>query len=330
MLLIPAPTPQELRAAYRAGVARYIGERRRKITPFVRETYSLRSSLALHREALREDFWRAPTNVMLAVPQLAMDIGAAGASRLGWRQASEGLRRRRLPLDTAAGRALTWRVMTRFLELPFESPDGRVSTKDALGEAILREPPFPALLAPLDAALAGHRDPEALQRWLTDALTHYAESRTHAADLTNALLAGTAGALFFKQFTPGAISLGPLLTQAIAQKMAPLWLPLGGKLMGLLPASLLSGSLAASVPAAATAGTTLGLLGIAAVVASCSGIVTDPLQARLGLHRYRLRRLIDRMERSLLGQEQAAYSLPDRYAARLLDLLDLARSFKTA
>ncbi len=324
-LPIPRPSDAEIRAAYEAGVSSYIAERRRMIPAFVRETYGLRGSLKIHGQALGEDIWRGPANVLMTVPQLAVDLGAAGASQLGWQRASQGLRAQRFQVDTVAGREVTWRVMTQFLELPYESPDGRVSHKDALSEAILRQPPFPALLAPLDNALAEQRDPEALRLWLTDSLTHYVDSRSHAAELANAMLASAVGALAFKQWTPGAASLGPLLAQAVAQKAAPLWLPVGGKLMGLLPASL-----AASAPMVATAGATLGLLGIGALVASFSGILTDPVQARLGLHQYRLRRLLGRMERSLLGQEKSAYRLPDRYAARLVDLLDLARSFKTA
>lgn len=314
-----------MRAAYEAGVASYIAERRRRIHPFVRETYSLRSSLKLHRNALSEDIWRGPANVLMTVPQLAVEVGAAGATRLGWRRASERLRAQRLQVDTVGGREVTWRVMTEFLELPYESPDGRVSHKDALSEAILRQPPFPALLAPFEQAVAEQQDPEALRLWLTESLTHYVDSRSHAAELANAMLASAVGVLLFKQWTPGAASLGPLLAQAVAQKTAPLWLPLGGKLIGILPASL-----AASAPMVATAGATLGLLGIGALLASFSGIVTDPIQARVGLHHYRLRRLVNRMERSLLGQDQASYTLPDRYAARLFDILDLARSFKTA
>lgn len=324
-LPILSPSQGEMRAAYEAGVACYIAERRRRIHPFVRETYSLRSSLKLHRNALGEDIWRGPANVLMTVPQLAVEVGAAGATRLGWRRASERLRAQRLQVDTVGGREVTWRVMTEFLELPYESPDGRVSHKDALSEAILRQPPFPALLAPFEQAVAEQQDPEALRLWLTESLTHYVDSRSHAAELANAMLASAVGVFLFKQWTPGAASLGPLLAQAVAQKTAPLWLPLGGKLIGILPASL-----AASAPMVATAGATLGLLGIGALLASFSGIVTDPIQARVGLHHYRLRRLVNRMERSLLGQDQASYTLPDRYAARLFDILDLARSFKTA
>ncbi|MEO1190292.1 MAG: DUF6635 family protein [Pseudomonadota bacterium] len=324
-LPIISPEKGEIRAAYEAGVAAYVAERHERMDAFVQTTYSLRGSYAIHRDALKEDYWRGPANVLMTVPQLAVEVGAAGASRMGWRQASDSLRKRRLQVDTVGGREVTWRLMTEFLELPYESPDGRVSHKDALAEAILRQPPFPALLAPLDQAVEQKPDREALRAWLVDSLTHYVDSRSHAAELVNALLASAAGALLFKQFTPGAASLGPLLAQAVAQKTAPLWLPFGGKIMGLLPASLV-----ATAPAAATAGATIGLLGIGALLASFSGLLTDPLQARVGLHHYRLRRLLNRLERSLLGHEQASYRLPDRYAARLFDILDLARSFKTA
>ena len=67
-----------------------------------------------------------------------------------------------------------------------------------------------------------------------------------------------------------------------------------------------------------------GLIGLGAVVTAFAGILTDPLQRALGMHRRRLHRLIDALGVELKGGRQA-FQVRDHYAARILDLVDLAR-----
>ncbi|MSO74950.1 MAG: hypothetical protein EXQ99_07405 [Alphaproteobacteria bacterium] len=57
-----------------------------------------------------------------------------------------------------------------------------------------------------------------------------------------------------------------------------------------------------ALSAAMTGGVALGL----AAISAFSGVLTDPLQRRLGLHRRRLRRLIDAVESALRGDEGAS------------------------
>ena len=86
----------------------------------------------------------------------------------------------------------------------------------------------------------------------------------------------------------------------------------GGLWYGLFPAA---------APAAVTAGVTGGVLLGGALLAAFSGVATDPLQRRFGLHQRRLRRLIDGLERALLEQT-GRFTVRDHYVARVLDLLD--------
>ncbi len=67
-----------------------------------------------------------------------------------------------------------------------------------------------------------------------------------------------------------------------------------------------------------------GLIGFGAVVTAFAGILTDPLQRALGMHHRRLHRLIDALGVELRGGRQA-FQVRDHYAARILDLVDLAR-----
>lgn len=216
--------------------------------------------------------------------------------------------------------------MTEFLELPYLQAHGeerRESHRDALAEALLSDP----LVAPQLDRLQGHlrargQDP-AFRAWMADTLATYGSSRTAAADLTNALIAAAGGGLAFHHFTPGALSLGPLLAQALAAKLAAGAFPLGAGLGGLF-----YGAFPAGAPLLMTAGVTGGLLGVAAILASVSGVVTDPIQRRLGLHQRRLRRLVDALEAELLEGGGKRFTVRDHYAARLMDLLDLARTLR--
>src|SRR5262250_774159 len=64
-------------------IARYFAERHRRVGPFVDRHFSLRGALALHRRALGWDIVKAPVNLALAVPQVALRLGAASLRRAG-------------------------------------------------------------------------------------------------------------------------------------------------------------------------------------------------------------------------------------------------------
>ena len=55
---------------------------------------------------------------------------------------------------------------------------------------------------------------------LQEKINTYMQSRTAAAELANNVVLASAGATLFKQLTPGALSLGPVLAGAVAQQAA--------------------------------------------------------------------------------------------------------------
>jgi len=322
-LPIPLADPE---MAWRRAVLRYCAERRALAGGFARDTYAWRGTLRLHGKALGHDLWRAPANLALGVPYAAARASAGIARRLGFGDTAAWLERQRFFFATDVGREVEWRVMTQFLALPYAQPgpDGlRLSHRDALAEAFLAEARVAPMLSALERTLAERgRDPD-FRAWMTQTLATYTGSRIAAADLTNALLAATAGGLAFQQLTPGALSLGPLLAQALSAKLAAGSFPLGAGLGGLF-----FGTFPATAPMVLTATMTGGLLGLAALLATFSGLLTDPLQQRLGLHRRRLLRLVDALERELLEGEGRSFVVRDHYVARVLDLVDLLRALR--
>lgn len=321
----PVPRPDEaaLRRAVERGIARYCNERRRRIPSFVAETYGWRGALGLHRRALGWDLARGPANLLLSGPYLASRVAAAGARRLGAAETARWLAGRKLFLTTDVAREVEWRVFAEFLELPYAQDLGaagaRRHDRDALAEAVLSDPEVDAALHALLQPVGQRADDPDFRAWLTDAMQHYTGTRTAAVDVTNALISAGAGALAFKQWTPGAITLGPILAQAIAQKVAIMSFPLGAGLGGLW-----YGAFPAAAPVAATAVATGGVVALGALVAAFAGIVADPVQGHLGLHQRRLRKLVDALERELRQGEGESFELRDHYVARVFDLMDLA------
>lgn len=303
--------------AVREGLARYFAARRARVDAFIDRHFALRGALRLHRAALGWDVLRAPVNLTLAAPQLGLGVAGAAARRLGARRLGRRLQRMHLMLPTAVGREIEWLILTDLLELP--ATDGkRVATRDALAEAILEGPALTAALQPVLAAIGQHRDDPGFRARLTAAMAVYAGSRAAAAELTTGMISLGAGALAFNKLTPGIATLGPTLAALFAQQAAvasfPFGAALGGVWYGLFPVA---------PPLGLVAGMTGGLMLAGSTVAAFAGVIADPLQRRLGLHRARLLRLIATLERQAADPAAPGFAVRDQYVARLLDLFDL-------
>ncbi|MFT7449070.1 MAG: hypothetical protein ACI9LZ_004020, partial [Glaciecola sp.] len=62
------------------------------------------------------------------------------------------------------------------------------------------------------------------------------------------------------------------------------------------------------------------------VFAAFAGVLADPVQSRLGIHRRRLLRLIDTLEVELCGAGNKPFAVREHYYARLFDLWDVVGS----
>ena len=277
----------------------------------------MRGTLALHRAAVGWDILRTPINLTLAAPAAALHLAAKGARRIGASRVADRLGRRQLLLRTSLARRVEWLFCTELLQLPCRIGDC-IATRDSLAETILAEP---QVQEPLRVALEtiGRRgdDPEFRQQ-LERTMAEYAVSRGAAAEIATALMSLGAGAVTLGKLTPGAVSFAPMLASVVAQQAAISSFPLGAGIGSLwygwfpvVPSPLL------------LFGFSSGLLTVGSVLSAFAGVVTDPIQRRLGLHQRRLLRMIDAMERQMLDPAAPGYVVYDRYVARLVDLLDL-------
>ena len=302
--------------AVEAGARRYFADRRARIKPFIDAHFSLSGSLALHRSALGWDIARAPANLSLSVPQLAMLLGAKAAHRLGADRA-EALLHRSILLETSVSRELDWLLHTELLELPIVQKQ-RQSRHDALAEAILGEPVVAEMVEGALRDIGRHGDDPAFRERLRHALTEFGVARNAAAEITTALMNLGAGALTLNKFTPGAVALGPALAAVISQQAAvgafPLGTWLGGVWYGLFPVA----------PAMGLIMTTTGALMLAsASLAAFAGVISDPIQRATGLHQRRLEKMVGALEGQFFDPAAPGFAVHDHYVARLLDVFAL-------
>jgi hypothetical protein len=303
-------------AAVEAGARRYFAERRRRIKPFIDAHFSLAGTLGLHRAALGWDIPKAPLNLSLSAPQLAMHVGAAIAGRLGAKQAQSFLKRSIL-LETSVSRELEWLIYTELLELPIVQKK-RQSGHDALSEAILGEPAVAEAVEGALREIGRHGEDPAFRERLRHAMGEYGITRNAAAEITTGLLNLGAGALTLNKLTPGAVSLGPALAAVLSQQAAVSAFPLGGWLGGVWYGLF---------PVAPTLGlvmtTTGGLMLASATFAAFAGVISDPIQRATGLHQRRLEKMVEALERQFFDPTAPGFAVHDHYVARLLDMFDL-------
>lgn len=298
-------------AVVRDVASHYLASRRDQVDAFVDRHFGFAGTVRLHGRTLGWDLLRVPANLLLAPVALSVTVLSRITARAGLARLAALLRRDRFVFETAIGREVSWLLTTELLQFPCVQT-GRSRSYDALGEMILADPRVAGRLGSADIIPAARREQIAV------AIAAYAGTRSATAEITTGCFVGSLGALWGKQVTPGVITLGSVVAGMLAQQWAiadfPLGTGLGGWWYGMYPAT----------PSAHLVATTMGALVFGgALLAVFSGIVTDPVQRLLGVHRRRLLRLIDTLEFGFCGDTAANFPLRDHYVARLLDVLDL-------
>lgn len=318
------PAERELIAeAVTSGAKRYFDSRRGRIPDFVQTHFSLKGALRINRRALGGDLLRAPANLMWAAPYLGLRVSSLVLRKAGVKRLGERLGRVPPGFQTRVQREVQWLVQTELLELPWEQ-DGRRAEADALLAAILAEPALSALLVNYLERIHEEALRPGFEQALRRDLGAYGGARLAAADLACGVISLSAGAAAFKQLTPGALSTGSALAAAIAQHSA-----ISGFVFGPTLGSVYYGVFPAAASAGLIAASTGGVLAALGVVSAFSGVITDPVQARLGLHQRRLGKLIDALEAGFASPDAEGFRPRDHYAARIFDFFDLLKSAAT-
>jgi hypothetical protein len=314
------PSQIPIQPAIDRAIEIYITERKEKVPGFVQTNFSIAGAFRLNRKALGTDLLKAPANLLWAVPYAGLSAAAALSKWARYAKISELVRKLPAGFDTRVQKEVRWLIYTELLEIPFEQK-GRKYSHDALLAQIINQKEIADLFTPELAEIhAKSRDPK-FREVLEDNLLQYARTRNAAAELAGGLLNLSAGAAAFGKMTPGALTVASSVAGVIAQQVAVsnfiLGPTLGSLYYGAFPASASMGLLVA------TTGSIMATLGI---LTSFAGIISDPVQAKLGLHQKRLLKLIDCLEKELKGLGDSRYKIREHYISRVFDLLDMLRT----
>jgi len=156
---------------------------------------------------------------------------------------------------------------------------------------------------------------------VADALSQYRVTRTASADITNSISCTVLGAFAFQKFTPGGIGLGVVLASMLAKTLAArdfiLGETIGGWYYSWFPPE---------PSLATTASVMVAVMAALAAFAALSGVIFDPVQAAVGLHRRRLHKLLDHLQQDVTLSTQSSFRPKDQFVARILDTFDMIKS----
>jgi len=299
------------------GAIKYIQGCESRIAGFVREHYCFKGALKIHAQAIGWDIVRVPLNIIWSVANILLALVGLLAGLLRLRRLQAWIRRIPPGLETDMDRQISWLVVTELLQLPYQQGDRR-SDKDALMEEIVRDPQLQELFnKKLDNFKGASKDAQ-FYNDLEEKLAEYGATRTGSADLASnaALLIGSK--ITLGQASLGSISAGTTVSATIANSVAAsnFWL---GSTMG----SYYYAMFPVAVSARFLIAVTTAIAVLLAFISTFIGILTDPLQARLGLHQRRLRKLIASIGDDLLGKKGSKFALREKYVGRIFDLVDL-------
>lgn len=156
---------------------------------------------------------------------------------------------------------------------------------------------------------------------IANALTEYQVTRTASADISNSLSCTIFGAFAFQKFTPGGIGIAFMLASLWVKKLAVsdffLGETLGTFYYALFPPT---------PSLAMTSLVVLGVMTLLSVVAALSGVLIDPIQSAVGLHKRRLIRMLDHLQKDFVDQTNSSYRPKDQFVARIMDAFDMLKS----
>lgn len=303
----------EIEQAIRSGIERYFDDCRARVPAFIDRHFHYPGAMATNRMALGWDMLRAPINLLWApVYALVCLVKILVPKRTGlmW---LHGLANR-----VPAG--FTTRVQQHISHLILADLLNN-GQKDSRLEGYLIEA--------MEAAYEHHTcKPVEHQRFSTlieplvaDALSQYRMTRTASADITNSISCTVLGAFAFQKFTPGGIGLGVVLASMLAETLAAQDFILGGTL-----GSWYYSWFPPEPSLATTASVMIAVMGSLAAFAAFSGVIFDPVQAAVGLHRRRLHKLMDHLQRDVTISSQSSFRPKDQFVARILDMFDMIKS----
>lgn len=304
---------KKIAAAITVATDNYFAQCEARVPQFCKKHYKYPGVWKNNKHALGWDLIRMPFNlfwapiylIALLLSILCKHIGLKGLSKLFIRTPS----------------GFTSKVQSSIQQLVNEellkSPASK--NESALLNAITTE--IEKKIGLPNTATARDKFHEALEPIVWQSLQQYSLTRTASADITNTLLSTAAGALIFNKFTPGGLGLGLIFAGLYAKHSAKENFFLG---------ETIGGWYYRLFPPAPDITTILGfsalVLALLAIFSAFSGLLTDPIQYYLGIHKKRLYKMLGHLRKDFKKQSDSSFHPKDPYIARIMELLDAIKT----
>jgi hypothetical protein len=290
--------------------------RQAHVDAFVQQHFTWPGTLRLHRAALGLDILRAPINVLLSPILVLARITAWICRRLRLPRVADWLLDRRLLLGTAVSARVEAAILNDLLEVPLPAGNA-IPDRAAMARAMLTAPRFREMMRSRGTVA----EAQATADRIIGAVSDYTGTRSSIAEFTTGVITLATGAVAFQALTPGMISMAPDVAGAVSHSTGiadfPLGAPLGGVWYSVFPVGPSPGLIALTL---------FGLMILGAVVAAFAGVIADPVQVRLGIHRRRLLRLFDTLDAEMHGARDKPFVANEHFLGRIFDLWDAAAS----
>lgn len=303
----------EIEQAIRSGIERYFDDCRARVPAFIDRHFHYPGAIATNRMALGWDMLRAPINLLWApVYALACLIKILAPKRTGLKWLNSVANRVPAGFTTRVQQHISHLILVDLLNDGQEYPILENYVIEALEAVYERH-----TSKPVDQ----QRFSKLTEPLVADALSQYQITRTASADITNSISCTVLGAFALQKFTPGGIGLGVVLASMLATTLAAqdfiLGETIGGWYYSWFPPE---------PSLATTASVMVAVMATLAAFAALSGVIFDPVQAAVGLHRRRLHKLLDHLQRDVTLSTQSSFRPKDQFVARILDTFDMIKS----
>ena len=303
----------EIEQAIRSGIERYFDDCRARVPAFIDRHFHYPGAMATNQMALGWDMLRAPVNLLWApVYALVCLLKILVPKRTGLMWLHGLANRVPAGLTTRVQQHISHLILMDLLNNGQQSSILEGYLIEALEEVYERH-----TCKPVDH----QRFSTLIEPLVADALSQYQMTRTASADITNSILCTVLGAFAFQKFTPGGIGLGVVLATMLATTLATQNFILGETI-----GSWYYSWFPPEPSLATTASVMIAVMGSLAAFAAFSGVIFDPVQAAVGLHRWRLYKLLDHLQRDATISTQSSFRPKDQFVARILDMFDMIRS----
>lgn len=306
-------TEAEIQQAIERGTRRYFAHCRAALPDFIDRHFRYPGAIATNRVALGLDMLRAPINLFWAPLFALVSILKFLLGRVSCTQAlAERLQRFPPGFTTQVQTHISQLVLTDLLHQNNPERSLQYAIVDELQQLYETQ---------VDTEIDTTRFHALAEPIIEEALSQYRVTRTASADITNTLSCIVLGAFAFQKFTPGGIGIALMFTSVISTQLAAQDFIFGETL-----GAIYYGVFPPEPSLALTAAVSAGVLATLAAFAALSGMISDPIQAALGLHRYRLQKMLDHMEQDFLERSGSSFRPKDQYVARILETFDLIKS----